>query len=426
MHNKNSILISAISSNQGKTLLTTALLYHYKEIARGFKVGPDYIDPQFHKAISNTYSINLDSYLMNEEQIRYIYHKYSNKQLSIIEGVMGYYDGMDKGASSYDVAKILNLPTVLLLDGSGTYITLLAIIKGMREFRDGTNIKGIILNKISSKMHYNLIKENIKKEFCDIEVLGYIPKDLDTISAIHLGLDLENIKTKELDILSQKVLENIDLDLLYTLSSHTIKIPEGYPFEKIYLDKKIAIVNDDNFSFLYHDNYQFLKESFKDVVIINATNDEVIDDTVDIVYIVGGYVETNSAYQKIKNANNFRQSLINHSKTKPIYAECAGMILLSTCIDDKQMCDILPLKLKMSDKRVRLGYYIATNTINNHTYKGHSFHYSDVVVSSGEMMILAKGSSSSYGGYKKNNIVGTYLHTMLRSEVNIIKDFFDV
>ncbi len=153
-----SLLISAIASNQGKTVLTTALLYYFKNSVRPFKVGPDYIDPQFHEVICKTPSINLDTFIMTDTQVKWIYNNYSNKEISILEGVMGFYDGDDKGCSAYSVSKLLNIPTVLLLDGSGSYITISAVLKGLKIYKDDNTIKGIVLNKLSSEMHFTLIK----------------------------------------------------------------------------------------------------------------------------------------------------------------------------------------------------------------------------------------------------------------------------
>ena len=138
---KKALVVSAIASNQGKTLLSMALLHHFKNRVRPFKIGPDFIDPQFHTRICNTPSVNLDTFMMNESQVKWIFNKYSDKEISICEGVMGFYDGMDKGSSAYDVAKLLNIATILLLDGSSTYITVCAVLKGLKTYKDETQSK---------------------------------------------------------------------------------------------------------------------------------------------------------------------------------------------------------------------------------------------------------------------------------------------
>ena len=116
------LCVSAVASNQGKNILTMALLSHFKKSVRPFKIGPDFIDPQFHTLVCSTPSVNLDTFMMNNSQVKWIFNKYSDKEISICEGVMGFYDGMDKRSSAYDISKLLKIPTILLLDGSSSYI----------------------------------------------------------------------------------------------------------------------------------------------------------------------------------------------------------------------------------------------------------------------------------------------------------------
>ena len=128
---KLSFCVSGISSNSGKTVLTSALLYYFRDGVRAYKIGPDFIDPQFHKVVSGDWSVNLDSFMMSALQVKWIFQTYQ-KEVNILEGVMGYYDGMDKSASTYDITKLLKVPTILVLDGSGSYITVSAVLKGLK------------------------------------------------------------------------------------------------------------------------------------------------------------------------------------------------------------------------------------------------------------------------------------------------------
>ena len=417
---KKALLISAIASNQGKTLLTMALLHHYKNSVRPFKCGPDFIDPQFHEKIANTPSVNLDGFMMNKEQLEWTFEHYMDKDVAIVEGVMGYYDGMDKGASAYDIAKILQIPSLLILDASGSYITISAILKGMQEFREDNTIKVVILNKVSSKMHYQLVKKYIEIEYLNVVVIGWIEKNLPSISSSHLGLNLEELESTQLDIIVNDVLKYIDLELLENYMSIEIKNKDIYPFKKIVKkDEKCVLVKDKNFSFIYHDNFEFLQEVYRELVVVDSTKDEVIDDDADIVIIVGGYVETEESYTRVKNSKSFQSSLINHAfKDKKIYAECAGLIYLGKKIDDKPMSGILDIEFELSSKRERLGYYYGIDFETNDVKKGHAFHYSKIVSAPKGDIGLYKSSTKMMkdGGYKKGNIVGTYLHTMWRCE----------
>jgi len=421
---KKSLVISAIASSQGKTLVTMALLRHFNlQKVRPFKIGPDFIDPQFHKKVSDISSINLDGFIMNELQLKWIFNKYQ-RDINICEGVMGFYDGMDKQSSAYDISRVLNLPTLLIVDGGGSYITVSAVLKGLIEFRDDNTIKAVILNHISSQMHFELIKKYIELEIKDIVVVGWIGKNLKTIKSRYLGLDLDELEILELDMIADEVLEHIDIELLESIMER-IEYQEikEYPFPDIIKeDKKCVLVNDMNFSFLYYDNLVYLREAYREVLIISATEDDVIPEDADIVIIVGGYVETDESYNRIKNSDNFRNSLIYHSdNNKQIYAECAGLIYLGEYIDNKRMSGIIPISFKLEKKRERLGYYKSIDNKNN-IEKGHAFHYSKPIKAPKGDIKLYKISQKKAkdGGWLINNIKATYLHTMWRCNINKI------
>lgn len=418
------LCITSIASNQGKTLLTTALLQNFKKDVRAYKIGPDYIDPQFHEAICETPSINLDSFIMNENQVKWIFDKYNDKDISILEGVMGFYDGMDKGSSAYDVTNALNIPSILLLDGSGSYITISAVLKGLKTYKEDNTIKAVVLNKLSSSMHYALIKKQIESDFDDVKVLGWIKKDLASLKETHLGLDLVDANKELLEPITKEILENIDLEALEEVAKFKFESNFDYPFEKISKNnKKISIIKDKNFSFVYHDNIEVLKELFEHYEFVDSTKDETISSDSDIVYIPGGYVETTKAYERIKDSNKFKQSLINHAKTKHIYAECAGLLYLGKSVDEKTMSNILDVDFTLTEKRARLGYYYSSNGI-----KGHAFHYTKPLDTSKGIDTLSKkqNGKGEYGSWKSNKIYGTYLHTMFRNNINTLKDYFGI
>ena len=413
------ICISAIASNQGKTTLTSALLYHYKNSVRPFKIGPDFIDPIFHEKISQTPSVNLDTNIMNKEQVKWLFNHYSNKDFSILEGVMGFYDGMDKNSSAYDVSKLLNISSVLVLDASGSYITISAVLKGLKEYKNNNTIKGVVLNYVSSQGHFELIKNQILKDFDDVEVLGWIKKGVRGINSKHLGLDLND--TQNLEEISKEVLENIDLSKLEKISNYEQEKIEIYPFEKVEkLNKHIAVVYDENFSFLYHDNLEFLKEIFSKVTLINSVKNEIIPKDADTVFICGGYIETTDAYEKFENSINFQKSLIEHSKTKPIYGECAGFIVLGNRVDDKKLLGLLDVDFSLQERFARMGYYE-----NDLGISGHAFHYTKITndIKGEYTLYKTKGVNESYASFKNGHVFGTYLHTMFRNNFNKIKEY---
>lgn len=392
-----------------------ALLHHYKRNVRPFKCGPDFIDPQFHERIAGTESVNLDGYMMNQEQLRWMFQNYFDKEVAILEGVMGYYDGMDKGASAYDVAKTLNIPSLLLLDAGGSYITVAAVLKGMLSFRQDNTIQAVVLNKVSSQMHYELVKKHIEAECEGIVVCGWIQKGLKTLSATHLGLDLKELDSEMIEKVSQDVLEHIDIEVLESVMNVVLAPVSEYPFEKVTKKDEIcAVVKDENFSFLYHDNIRFLQEVYKKVILISSTKDEAIPGETDIVILPGGYVETQEHYARVQNSTRFKNSLIKHAKKKKVYGECAGLIYLGEACDEKKMSGILPITFCLTNKRERLGYYKCE--LNGEVIKGHAFHYSKIINAPKTDIKLYKVSkkSAKEGGYRQNNIFATYLHTMWR------------
>jgi len=434
------LCISAIASNQGKTILTTALLYHFKASVRPFKIGPDFIDPQFHKRVCGRDSVNLDSFIMNEEQVSWLFRHYQNEKVNIIEGVMGFYDGENKGCSAYSVSRLLSIPTILVLDGAGSYITISAVLKGLLEYKPDNTIKAVVLNNLSSKMHFALIKNQIECDHPDVVVLGWIQKKLASLSDTHLGLDLNDLN--KIEKISQEVLEHIDLEKLcrvhlsihqkaqteknYLLKNYPLKTYslKSYPFPKIkQREQKLAIVNDKNFSFLYHDNLNFLKEIFKEVVMVDSTNDEVIPFDCDVVYLCGGYVETDEAYARHKNAKAFRDSLVKHAKTKAIYAECAGLLYLSNGVDEKKMSGILDIAFTLDRRFNRLGYYH-----NEQGVKGHAFHYTKPtdksLESAFDRLSKTENGKGVYGSWSKDKVFGTYLHGMFRGNFNLLGNRF--
>ena len=410
--------IVSTASGVGKTLLSSSLLYHFRGIVRPYKVGPDFIDTQFHKRLSGVDSINLDTYMATTNQMKEIFYKYA-KEINIIEGAMGFYDGMDRGCSSYSVSNELNIPTIVVLDASGSYITLSAILKGLREYKNPNPIKAVILNRVSSQSHFDRIASILSSDHPDILVAGWIKKNLKSINSTHLGLELEDISIME-DIASE-VLEYIDIDSLLSIADIDKKVISPSPSKR--LGKKATLVYDENFSFLYYDNLIYLKESFCEVEIISSIKNEAIDINSDIVIIPGGYVESDRAYDRVKNSYHFRESLKEYAnRGGAIFAECAGLLYLSKAVDNKAMSAILPLNFTLQKRFARLGYYQREDGI-----KGHAFHYTaptkDTLLVGYRRLKKYPNEVGEYGEWrsKDGNILATYLHTFWRYS-NIISE----
>ena len=412
------LTISPPASNQGKTLLTTALLWHFRDSVCPFKIGPDFIDPQFHERVCGTPSVNLDSWIMTPDQVRWMFDRYADRDVAIIEGVMGYYDGEDRGCSAYSVSRLLGVPTVMVLDGSGSYITLSAVLKGLREYREGDTIQAVVLNRLSSASHYTLICRQIEQDHPGIRVLGWIRKDLPSLRSTHLGLDLEDLD--QIETVAEEVLEHIDLEGLKSLEIPKPTFEELYPFPPApRIARTLGVVHDRNFSFLYHDNACFLEEVFDRVVYIDATADEPISPECDVVYLPGGYVETDEAYSRIRGSDRFRKSLIAHAASHSVYAECAGLLYLSRQVDDRVMSGVLPIAFTLQERFCRLGYYT-----NEAGVRGHAFHYTcptPQTLEQGRNVLRKRPNGDGKPGtWEQGGVQGTYLHTMFRAYPEVI------
>lgn len=387
----NSILISGTRSGVGKTTVTTAVLSLFENPAP-FKLGPDYIDTMFHKFICGYDSINLDLFMLNEETVKSLYTKHScNKEIAILEGMMGLYDGLGNNLDNYSsahISRVLKSPVILVVDGSRISTSIAAIIKGYEQLDSRVEIKGIIINKVSEAM-YLQHKYAIEK-YTNTICLGFLPYDEQiVIKERHLGLmqtsEIKNLRYK-IDKLKEIAKNTIDIEGIKRISKTSLLI-DSYCFQvnkikNIFKGVKIGIAKDKAFSFYYADNIQLLKYSGMDIEYFSPLEDKHLPD-VDCLYIGGGYPEI---YSKQLSEN---QSLLNDIKqfsdsNKLIYAECGGMMYLSEYIESisgikYKMCGVLNHNVKMS-KRLNINKfgYISLETSDGIKVKGHEFHYSDV------------------------------------------------
>ena len=221
-------MLAGVSSGIGKTTISMALMSAFNNVS-SFKVGPDYIDPGFHEFITGNKSYNLDIFMMGEAGVKYSFYKH-HKNISIIEGVMGLYDGIDNSLdnnSSAHVARFLGIPVILVLDGVGKSTSIAAQVLGYKMFDPRVNIAGVIINKVSSAKTYAMFKEAIEN-YTGVKCLGFIEKnDKLNISSRHLGLlqanEVEDLREK-LSILKNLVLQNIDLKEIERIASVQTRI----------------------------------------------------------------------------------------------------------------------------------------------------------------------------------------------------------
>ena len=381
-------MIAGVSSGIGKTTVSMGLMSLFENVSP-FKVGPDYIDTTFHQFVTGNKSYNLDLFMMGEEGVKYSFYKH-HKGISIVEGVMGLYDGMDHGLdnnSSAHLSRVLDLPVILIVSGGGKSTSIAAEVLGYKMLDNRVKIAGIIINKTTEAM-YKHYKEAIEK-YTEIECVGYIPKDENfEIGSRHLGLlqagEIDNLKFK-VEKLKEVLMKTINIKKLLEIAELGEREKVDNPFENIknrYSGVKIGVAKDRAFSFYYNDNLELMEELGIELIPFSPIVDKKIPE-VDLLYFGGGYPE-NYAKELSDNIEMMNSIKEYYNKNGKIYGECGGFMYLSSGIkllDDKYfpMCDIIKCSIEMKDRLdiSRFGY-ISLHEDESFVGRGHEFHYSKI------------------------------------------------
>ncbi|MGO1368733.1 MAG: cobyrinate a,c-diamide synthase [Senegalia sp. (in: firmicutes)] len=437
------IMIAGTNSGVGKTTISLGIMKALTNRAINvapFKVGPDYIDPKFHEFVTGNSSYNLDSYLLDEEKVKYLFDKNSkSKDISVIEGVMGLYDGFgiekDKASSSH-IAKILNIPIILVVDGRGMSLSLAALISGFKNFDEEINIAGVIINNVSSEMHFGLLKTIVEKEN-KIPCIGYLPKDLSvSLKSRHLGLipaeeveELEEMTIK----LSEIIEKTIDIDKILEISKiDDIKVESPMNIEKKY-DLNIGIMKDKAFNFYYRDNLDLLEKLGVNLVPISPLKDEKVPH-VDGLYIGGGFPEVFK--DDLEKNQSFRIDLKEKLENGlPAYAECGGLMYLTNSISDlennkSEMVGFINTDSHMTKRLQRFGYIeIDFKGMN---IRAHEFHRSMIDENSSleYMYDISKRRNEKIFkrwkcGIRKKNTIAAYPHIHFYSNLDFLYYLLD-
>lgn len=390
------ILLGAAASGSGKTLITCGLLQALKnrklQVA-SFKCGPDYIDPMFHSRVIGTKSRNLDSFFADEDTVRYLLEKNARDcEISVIEGVMGYYDGLagiSPKASAYDVAKITKTPAVLIVNAKGMSLSAAAFIKGFVEYQEDSQIRGVILNQVSPMM-YPRLKQIIEEEL-SIKVYGYVPVVKDCVlESRHLGL----VMPEEIVDLQQKLMElaeilekSVDIDGLLELAEHAEELPVQESPVAYHTGRKIriALAKDEAFCFFYQDNLELLEEMGAELVPFSPIHDKKLPEHIDGMLFHGGYPELYA--KKLSENKEMLAAVCAAVQTGiPYMAECGGFMYLHQEMEDMEghswpMAGVIHGKSWRTPRLTRFGYITLEDgtCFGEHVgaIRAHEFHYFD-------------------------------------------------
>ncbi len=417
-----SALIAGTHSGCGKTTVTLAIMSYLREKGfrvQPFKAGPDYIDPSWHKVVTGLPSVNLDLFSMGED-VKFWFWKYAHKaDFSPVEGVMGLFDGE---FSSFELAKLLKLPVILVVDVYGMAETVEVLVEGFKNRLQKYSIDlYLILNRVSSERHLIRLEKKLKK----FKVLGAIFKKREAeISSRHLGLFLPehvSLKNEVIEVLKEEVKRNIDIDTLLSLGTD-LKISnfsEAKAFNLNFPFKKLGIAFDEAFCFYYTHFLDILKSKCE-LKFFSPLRDKGFPEDVEALYIGGGYPELFA--EKLSENRTFIKALKEFvDEGGVLYAECGGFIYLCRFLNYRgkryPLIGIFPFEVEM--KGLYLDYCrvrLLENAVflkRGDSFKGHEFHYTRIrecgeVKKVYEVKGLNKGSRLE--GYTFKNALATYIH----------------
>ncbi len=424
------IVLAGTTSGVGKTSITCAIIHGLKKkgyAVQSFKAGPDFIDPSYLSSVSGRPSRNLDPWLMGQTGLVKSFVKNSDSGFSVIEGVMGYYDGFSGNSnysSTHHVASILKTPVILVLDASKTARSIAATALGFVKFHKNSRICGFILNKTGSKKHEELCRQALSS--LNIPIIGVIPREPDFImESRHLGLipvsEQRQLQSK-ISKIARTMSDFIDIQKIIQIGrkASPLVLP---PKEKNPKPKTtIAVALDESFNFYYQDNLDALKKEGTKIEFFSPISDRKVPDC-DGIYIGGGFPEVlGSALEKNitmkKNINSLAESGV------PIYAECGGLMYLTRSIDygSKKfaMVGLYDATTSMQ-KKLKLNYtkgIITQNCLAGRAFGiiyGHEFHFSELESISRDSrfayeLSIGIGIKNQKDGLVQYNTLASYMH----------------
>ena len=466
-HTFRKIVIAADRSGAGKTTVSCGLLAVLKKRGvkvQSFKCGPDYIDPMFHRRVLGVPSGNLDSFFTDAATLRRIFTKRvveSGAELALVEGVMGYYDGLggvSSRASTWEIAHILNAPTILVMDAKGASVSIAALVRGMMEFReemsaengrstpgrpactgdsgsaspsDGcrrtepakkagsrqSGIRGLILNRVSP-MFYPRLKSVIEAYCPGIEVLGYLPELPELkVPSRHLGLvepgEIEDFQ-RWTERVAAQMEESVEVERLLEIAGVESPLKEDKPQSDKPQPVRIAVSEDEAFNFTYEENRALLRQLGAELVPFSPLHDAALPAEVDGLILSGGYPEL---FKDALHANASMRASVAEAVRQglPTIAECGGYMYLREAIEQVAMCGVLPGDAERKPRLVRFGYVEAETRRDSvlgpagTVLRGHEFHRYDCDFNGADCTLTKPAAGHGHVATSARSYEGIYL-----------------
>lgn len=438
------ITIAGERSSVGKSTITVGILLSLQRrgmIPQPFKAGPDFLDPMHHSILLERVSRNLDTWMFPQAVEEIFVRGSIGADISVIEGVMGLYDGYDgrsEEGSTAHLSKVLESPVILVLDASGSSRSIGAVALGFKQFDKDVNIAGVIFNHVGSQRHLEMLEDSLK----GTESLGGIPRvDSIELESRHLGLvpAEEDLDRDKYERIRRTIEDNLDMDLLVDIARSADELEIFSPIEASGSEIKatIGVAMDEAFNFYYQDNFDLLQRRGAEIVYFSPLHDNLPD--VDGLYFGGGYPEIFAANLE-KNKDLRRDVKRMSSDGMPIYAECGGMMYLCHSVTDMEgnergMVGVFDAKVEMTKQLQALGY-VEVEVLKDTpispaggSSRGHVFHFSRVVECNETEFAYRlhknKGIDGRMDGFISGNTLSAYTHLHFASCPNFASYFVD-
>jgi cobyrinic acid a,c-diamide synthase len=409
---------------------------------QAFKVGPDYIDPGLHCHATGHKSHNLDCWMGSTEVVQTVFARNAiNADVSVIEGVMGFYDGVRgegmKGSSA-DIALLLNTPVLLVVNAQGMAHSCIALVKGFIDYCPGVNIQGVILNQ-AADFHNNWVRKSLENEL-GIQLIGCLPRDENmSMPERHLGL-LPADENEELHDRIQRMADRIesclDLKAVLKIAQNAPALDIAEPEHPGSYKVRIGVARDRAFSFYYQDSLDYLQDLGAELVFFSPLDDTVLP-PIDGLYIGGGFPEM--FLDELSSNQSMLAAIREAYENKiPIFGECGGYMYLCRHIIDWDERDwsgvgIIPARIKMTRSLQALGYVEATALQDSiisrrgDIFRGHEFHYSTIENEFPDQFACSLSGGRSIDvrndGYIEGTVFASYVHLHLRSNSAVAENF---
>jgi cobyrinic acid a,c-diamide synthase len=420
------IVVAAPHSGSGKTLVTLGLLRALRNQGHrvaSCKVGPDYIDPQFHAAATGCPCLNLDLWAMGAAHCAWLLERQAeNADFVIVEGVMGLFDGPDGApGSTADLAAALGLPVLLLVDVAHQAQSIAALVQGFAAFRKDVTIAGLFLNRVRSDRHALILAEALAQT--GLPIMGQL-RQVDSLAlpSRHLGLvqAIENqALEKTLESAASGVARETNLDKLLKHAAPASNRVQSNSFSLPPLAQTITIARDEAFSFAYPHLLAGWRARGAELSFFSPLADETPDETAAAVFLPGGYPELHAG--KLASNRRFMTGLKDFAGL--IYGECGGYMVLGEALQDAagethRMAGLLPLQTSFKSRKLHLGYrqLLPLASPWNIPLRGHEFHYATIVnEGEGDRVFdaaTASGTRLPSMGLCRGNVMGSFAHVI--------------